>query len=249
MDSGYPCPPRSGICVQPAFLGDRGTADRRNMFLSADAHTFRTPGQESIAITKNILPIPPMLVDLIGSALAAMDGMKFTDLAACPSCDGPVTGHDLRAKRFAVMLEDGEERTIRVSVKRFYCQNCGRLCYADAPFYPDTRLAAPIVDLCILLSEQMPFNRVAQHLRAMGIIVDRGTIRNYASRDFGTIPATELFGIPLPLSLLNLAISTLGRERCPIIGAEALTACGFPPADRTAPHSKGPLKERDQRYN
>ena len=82
------------------------------MFLSADAHTFRTPGQESIAITKNILPVPPMLIDLVGSALTAMDGMKFTDLAACPSCGGPVTGHDLRAKRFAVMLVDGEERTI-----------------------------------------------------------------------------------------------------------------------------------------
>ena len=218
------------------------------MLLSAGAHTFCTPGQESIAITKNILPVPPMLIDLVGSALTAMDGMKFTDLAACPSCGGPVTGHDLRAKRFAVMLVDGEERTIRVSVKRFYCQNCGRLCYADAPFYPDTRLAAPIVDLCVLLSEEMPFNRVAQYLRAMGIVVDRGTIWNYASRDFGTIPATELFGIPLPLSLLNLAIPILWHERRPIIGAEALTACGFPPADRTAPHRKGPLKERDQLY-
>ncbi|WP_214021343.1 hypothetical protein [Methanoculleus sp.] len=197
---------------------------------------------------KKTLIVPPMLVDLVANALASMDGVMFTDLDACPSCGGPVTGHDLRAKRFAVMLQNGEERLIRVHVKRFYCQQCGTLCYADAPFYPDTRLASPIVDLCLVLAQQMPFNQVAQHLRAMGIVVDRGTIRNYASRDFGTIPATELFGFLLPLSLLNLATFTLDRERRPITGAEALVACGFPPAGRAALHDGGLSKERDQRY-
>ena len=190
-----------------------------------------------------------MLTDLVGHALASMDSVKFTCLDACPACGGPVTGHDLRAKRFAVILENGKERTIRVYVKRFYCRRCGTLCYADAPFYPDTRLASPVVDLCLLLSQQMPFNRVAQHLRAMGIVVDRGTIRNYASRDFGTIPATELFGFLLPLSLLNLATFTLDRERRPIVGAEVLAACGFPPADRTALHNRSAPEQRDQWYN
>jgi hypothetical protein len=202
---------------------------------------------EKIVIMKKTLLVPPMLVDLVGNALSSMDGVTFSRLDACPSCGGPVTGHDFRAKRFAVIAEGSGKRTIQVYVKRFYCQECGALCYADAPFYPDTRLASPIVDLCLLLSQQMPFNRVAQHLRAMGIIVDRGTIRNYASRDFGTIPATELFGLLLPLSLLNLAISTLGRERCPIVGAEALAACGFPPAGRAALPGRGSPEERDQR--
>lgn len=197
---------------------------------------------------KKKLLIPPMLADLVANALQSMDGVKFTGLDACPSCGGPVTGHDLRAKRFAVLLENGKERTIRVYVKRFYCQECGALCYADAPFYPDTRLASPVVDLCLLLSQRMPFNQVAEHLRAMRIVVDRGTIRNYASRDFGAIPATELFGLPLPFSLLNLAISALGRERCPIIGTEALAACGFPPAGRAAPPGRRSPEERDQRY-
>jgi len=196
---------------------------------------------------KKTLPVPPMLADLVGNALAAMDGVTFTDLSACPSCGGPVTGHDLRAKRFAVVLDGEKERTIRVYVKRFYCQQCNALCYAEAPFYPDTRLAAPIVDLCLLLSHQMPFNRVAQYLRAMGIVVDRGTIRNYASRDFGTIPATELFGLLLPLSLLNLATFILGHERRPIVGAEALAACGLPTAGRAALHGRRAPEERDQR--
>lgn len=198
---------------------------------------------------KRKILVPPMLADLTGNALVSMDGVKFTDLDACPSCGGPVTGHDMRAKRFAVILENGKERTIRVHVKRFYCRECGTLCYADAPFYPDTRLGSPIVDLCLLLSQQMPFNRVAQHLRAMRIVVDRGTIRNYASRDFGAIPATELFGLPLPLSLLNLSISAIGSERGPIVGAEALAACGFPSADRAALHDGRSPKERDQRYH
>ena len=229
--------------------GGGDTAGRRNMLLSVDTHTFRTAGQESVTIAKKTLPVPPMLADLVGNALTAMDGVRFTHLDACPSCGGQVTGHDLRPKRFAVILEEGEERTIRVFVKRFYCRQCGSLCYADAPFYPYTRLASPIVDLCLLLSQRMPFNQVAEHLRALGVVVYRGTIRNYASRDFDAIPATELFGLPLPLSLLNLAISTLGREGCPVIGAEALAACGLPPADRAAPRGRGLSEERYQRYN
>ncbi len=204
-------------------------------------------GRFTIAKKKKLL-VPPMLADLVENALAAMDGAEFTSLAACPSCGGQVTGHDLRPKRFAVILEDGKERTVRVFVKRFYCRQCGLLCHADAPFYPETRLASPVVDLCLLLSQQMPFNQVAEYLRALRIVVDRGTIRNYASRGFCTIPATELFGISLPLSLLNLAISTLGREGCPVIGAEALAACGPPPTGRAAPRGGGLPKERDQRY-
>ncbi|MFW5639188.1 MAG: hypothetical protein ACOX8D_07455 [Methanoculleus sp.] len=197
---------------------------------------------------KRTIPVSPILADLIGSALASMDGVRFTDLDACPSCGGPVAGHDLRAKRFAVVLDQGRVRTIRVYVKRFYCQDCGRLCYAEAPFYPGTRLGSPIVDLCHILSKQMPFNRAAEHLRAIGIVVDRGTIRNYASLDVGPVPAAELFGFPLPLSLLNLSISAIGHERGSIVGAEVLAACGFPPADGAALRGGRSPEERDQRY-
>lgn len=220
---------------------------RRETLLSVDAYSTYTIAQGRVVITKKIVPVSPMLIDLVGNALISMDGVRFTRLDTCPSCGGRVTGHDLRSKRFAIILENGKERTIRVFVKRFYCRQCGLLCYADAPFYPDTRLAAPIVDLCLLFSQRMPFNRVAEYLRALGIVVDRGTIRNYASRDFGTIPATELFGLPLPLSLLNLAVSALGREGRPIAGAETLATRGFPPAGRTSLRGKGSPEERDQR--
>ncbi|HOB07292.1 MAG TPA: hypothetical protein PLU40_05150 [Methanoculleus sp.] len=199
---------------------------------------------------KKRLPVSPMLVDLVVNALDSMDGVAFTDPPSCPHCGGDVSGYDMRAKRFAVVIEDGKRRTIRVMVKRFRCQDCGSLCGADAPFYPDTRLASPIVDLCVLLAQQMPFNRVAQYLREMRLVVDRGTIRNYASREFefGAIPATDVFGLQLPLSLLNLATLTLNRKGGPIVGAEALAACGFPAADRTPLHPRRPPKERYQRY-
>lgn len=177
-----------------------------------------------------------------------MDSVEFTDLDACPSCGGAVVGHDMRAKRFAVMLDQGQKRTIRVYVRRFHCEDCGRLCYADEPFYPGTRLGSPIVDLCRLLSEQMPFNRTAEYLRAMGIVVDRGTVRNYAALEIAPTPATEIFGFPIPLSLLNLSISAIRRERSPIVGTEALVACGFPSTDRTALSGGWSPKEWDQRY-
>ncbi|MDD5419840.1 MAG: hypothetical protein PHV57_08350, partial [Methanomicrobiaceae archaeon] len=118
----------------------------------------------------------------------------------------------------------------------------------DAPFYPDTRLASPIVDFCRIQSATMPYHRVARVLEAMGIVIDRGTVRNYAALDVGDIPYTELFGIRMPLSLLNLSVSAVSRGKGGTIeGAEALAACGFPSARRAASGSRPPSKERDQR--
>ena len=142
---------------------------------------------------KRTIPVSPILADLIGSALASMDGVRFTDLDACPSCGGPVAGHDLRAKRFAVVLDQGRVRTIRVYVKRFYCQTAAASA-VPSTLLPWHALARPSSTLPS--SKQMPFNRAAEHLRAIGIVVDRGTIRNYASRRW---PYQQwLFGFPLP---------------------------------------------------
>ncbi|MDN7023923.1 hypothetical protein FGU65_03275 [Methanoculleus sp. FWC-SCC1] len=191
--------------------------------------------------------LPPMLIDLVGSALASMDGVTFTERDACPSCGGALTVHDLRKKRFAVLLEDGKRRVIHVFVKRFYCTRCGSLCYAEEPFYPDTRLGSPVVELSLLLAARMPYHRASRLLKAMGIVVDRGTIRNYAARDLPRVPYTELFGVPLPLSLLNLSLSAVGSKGRRVVGAEALAACGFPAADRAPLQERGLSKERDQR--
>jgi len=37
-------------------------------------------------------------------------------------------------------------------------------------------------------------------------VVDRGTVRNYASRDFGEIPVTSFYGISIPRSLMTLSL-------------------------------------------
>jgi hypothetical protein len=191
--------------------------------------------------------LPSMLIDLVGSALVSMDGVTFTERDACPSCGGELTVHDIRKKRFAVLLEYGKTRVIHVFVKRFYCNRCGSLCYAEEPFYPETRLGSPVVDLCFLLASRMPYHRASRLLKAMGIVVDRGTIRNYAARDLPLVPYTELFGVPLPMSLLNLSLSAVGNKGGSIVGAEALAACGFPAADRASLHSRGLSEERNQR--
>ncbi len=182
------------------------------------------------------MPVPPMLETLVHSALCRMEGIEFDHLDACDACGGEVRGHDCKRKRFAsIRGEGGKVREISVLVKRFRCTRCGKLCYADSPFYPDTRYGTPIVDLCSVLCREMPYHRAARLMDAMGIVIDRGTIRNYAGRDFGNIPYTKILGIPLPLSLLHLSTAALRfDERSPVIGAEALSACRLPSAARAA---------------
>jgi hypothetical protein len=43
-------------------------------------------------------------------------------------------------------------------------------------------------------------------LEALGLVVDRGTVRNLAARDFGDITVTEMFGLVLPRSVISLSM-------------------------------------------
>jgi len=191
---------------------------------------------------------PPMLTDLIAVALTALDGAEFSRLRRCPSCGGEVRGHDMKRRRFAVIEGAGGQKEIAVWVKRFRCTRCGTFCTADAPFYPETRVGAPIVDLCLVLTEDHPFNRATRLLRAMRIVLDRGSVRNYASRRAGPVPSTTLYGLRLPNSLLSLITLSIGRDESgPIEGTKILAACGFPSADRTPLHPFRP-DEGNQRY-
>jgi hypothetical protein len=88
----------------------------------------------------------------------------------------------------------------------------------------------------ITLAAGLPFNRATAFMEHLGIVIDRGTIRNYARRSFPEVPTTNIFGSLLPLSILSLselAATTGDGGRIP--GAEVLAACGFPSAYRTAP--------------
>jgi hypothetical protein len=134
-----------------------------------------------------------------------------------------------------VILENEKERVIQVSVRRFYCKSCKTFCYADEPFYPDTRMGSPLVDLCKTFAATIPFSRTATSLSRLGIVIDRGSVRNYANRDFPEIPTVDIFNMRLPISIITLStLATSAGEGGGIEGAEVLAACGFPSAHRTA---------------
>jgi hypothetical protein len=180
--------------------------------------------------------IPPLLVDIIQSGLVACDGIVFDSRDTCPLCSGKLSGYDTKKKQFAVLYEKGTLQKVHVFVKRFSCYECNTVCFAEEPFYPDTRIGSPVADLCIAMAAGMPFNRTADYLWSLGIIIDRGTVRNYAQRFFPDIPMTNIFGIRLPLSIVSLSeLAARAGEGSRIEGAEVLAACGFPSAYRAAP--------------
>jgi hypothetical protein len=177
-----------------------------------------------------------MVTDIVQTAICTMDGIEFTNPAACPACGGPVQGYDTRSKKFAIVREGESERLITIRVKRFTCRHCGSLCNADEPFYPDTRLGSLVVDLFVTFTSIMPPNQAARIIDAMGIVVNRTSWRNYAGMSLPDIPATVFFGMKLPVSILTLstlAARSPGGDR--IKGAEVLAACGFPSGFRPVP--------------
>ncbi|MHC1630583.1 MAG: hypothetical protein ACXQTG_06525 [Methanoculleaceae archaeon] len=175
-----------------------------------------------------IIRVLPLLREIVYSTLVAIDGTRYRDLTGCPRCGGRVDPHDYRKKRFATLIDGGRDRRIDVYVRRFHCRLCGRLIYAPSPFYPGTRLGAPVVDCCIALGRCMPAARAAKVMEVMGIRVDRGTIINYLRSGIGPIPVIRFSGLPLPVSLFSLAAGTLGNESMPIKGAVHLWSGGLP---------------------
>jgi hypothetical protein len=185
------------------------------------------------------LRISPFLIDIIQSALLSCEGVVFDSRATCPLCGGNLSGYDTKKKQFAEIIEKDTPHPVNVFVKRFTCRACHAICFADEPFYPDTRIGSPVVDLSLTLAARMPFYRSAAFMEQLGIRVDRGTIRNYAMRKFPEIPTTDLFGILLPLSIISLSeLSVRSGEGSRIEGAEVLAACGLPSAYRAAPDSR-----------
>lgn len=173
--------------------------------------------------------IPPMVTDIVQTTLASCDGVLFSSRETCPTCGGELSGYDVKKRQFAI-LQEGEEKTvIHVLVKRFRCRQCRQICPADQPFYPDTRIGSPVVDLCVTLSETLHFPRVSSSLEEMGILVDRWSVRNYVQNNRRTIPAVDMFGIRVPVSIVSLSTLAVGIHESSRIGADdLLAACGYP---------------------
>jgi len=173
--------------------------------------------------------IPPMISDLFQATLASCDGILFDSCEACPRCGGELSGYDVKSKQFAVIMEGEQTKVIHVLVKRFRCRSCKYVCLADQPFYPDTRIGSPVVDLCVTLGETMPFSRVSSSLAEMGIVVDRWSIRNYVQKNSVSVPSVEMFGIRVPKSVVSLSTLALGiRKGSSPDVPDLLAACGYP---------------------
>lgn len=195
--------------------------------------------------------IPPLLTDIVQSGISVCDGLTFTGHTVCPVCGGTLVGYDMRKKQFAHLLGDDGQKILYVSVKRYHCRECGKLCYADEPFYPDTRVGSIIIDLCIALSLTIPVNRIPAYLAAMGIHVTRSSCRLYVQNNSSYyvrnnvryIDSDNLFGVHLPHSIITLSALATDPAADGGVGEKAvLEACGFPSGQRTTGIRQFPLK-------
>lgn len=173
--------------------------------------------------------VPPMVSDLVMTALSLFDGVVFDQCGTCHHCEGELTAHEFRTKRFVVIIESGKKRTLDVRVKRFTCSRCGTPTSACEPFYPGTRLGSPVIDLCVTLSQTMPCYRAAAYLEDIGVIVDRWSVRNYRLYGGEPVHSADMFGVRIPRSIISLA--TLASRHPPgyaVTRDELLDACGNP---------------------
>jgi len=148
---------------------------------------------------------PPLLVNIIHTALVACDGIRFHAGSTCPRCGCRLTGYDERRKRFALLIDDEEKSDIQVILQRSYCKNCYTIINPPEPFYPGTRIGAPVVDLCRSLSSTMPYSRASTYLERMGVAVDRWSVRHYAQSSLSEIPTMDIFGMKIPVSIVSLS--------------------------------------------
>ena len=112
--------------------------------------------------------IPPMLTDLVQMTLASCDGVLFDHCGACPGCGVDLSGYDVKKKQFAILITGGDRKVVFVRVKRFRCRQCGQVVLAEQPYYPDTRIGSPVVDLCRTLGETMAYGSVSSCLGGDG---------------------------------------------------------------------------------
>ncbi len=173
--------------------------------------------------------IPPIIVDFVYQAVTGVSGVRFLNASVCPVCAGLLISHDLKQRRFSTVLTPAGPQQIFVYVKRFHCRDCGRLCYADAPFYEKSRFGSPVVDLCVALSRHYTYSQAATILETLGIAIDRGTVRKIALLHTHEVEVADLFGILLPRSVLSLSALVTGVDpEHPVTGLNVLEACGFP---------------------
>ncbi|MFA4875823.1 MAG: hypothetical protein WC586_00290 [Methanoregula sp.] len=177
-------------------------------------------------------PIPPILANIVHSAIQVCNGTHYFSRGACRSCGGVLSGYDTRSKRFAVICDDDREHTVEVFIHRAYCRSCGRILVPEGPFYPGIRTGSPVVDLCRALSTTMSYGRVSARLAHMGVKVDRWSVRAYCQSPYIPPPTVAAFGMDIPLSIISLSAlaGSPGTAGC-AQGDDVLFACYLPPGN------------------
>jgi hypothetical protein len=171
-----------------------------------------------------------MFGELIIAALCGVSNMTFMDPPPCPIChDGSkkmLTDHGALKRRFATVIIGGEKVRLSVSVKRYVCKQCGKVICARSPFYPNTRLGSPVVDLAMSLASRYSFYQVSQIMEALNISISRSAIRNLAQNNEWNITIVPLSDLVLPTSLLSLG-TLVSTSQGDITSEDVLVACGF----------------------
>lgn len=197
-------------------------------------------------MSRQPVKIPPMLSDTIVCGIASIDKALFAQTGSCPYCGGAAAPYDTKEKIYATLHTPEGEKKISVFVRRSHCRNCGKLLYADEPFYPDTRIGSAVVDLAIALSLVNTFSHTAEIINAMGIDIDRGSVRKYALSDLPVPKINFFYGFPLPFSLFSLIGRPMELKSGAAAGAEILAASGFPSAYRAPPDGAGTSRVRQK---
>jgi hypothetical protein len=75
----------------------------------------------------------------------------------------------------------------------------------------------------------MPFSQVSTYLGLMGVEVDRWSVRHFSRIPLPDVPALEVFGIQIPVSVISLStLAGSGNETAGLTMDEMLTACNYP---------------------
>jgi hypothetical protein len=196
-----------------------------------------------------IRKIHPILTGIIHTALRTCEKIRFHSGPVCSSCGRHLSGYDEREKRFAILLEDEVACPVHVIIQRSYCRSCGKIVVPPEPFYPGTRIGSPVVDLCRSFSRTMPYSQVSTYLDRMGVVVNRWSARHYSITPLPEVPAVDLFGMQIPVSILALsALPRPGSEPLNPGMDDILHACKYPfiPFNTSIPRYGNPTTTIDR---
>jgi len=182
-----------------------------------------------------------MTTVLVG--VSSLDGTLFATAKPCPLCGGKPQPYDTKKKLYVTLRTPMGRKRITVNIRRFKCKKCGNLIYAQEPFYPDTRLGSAIVDMAISLSRLHSYSHTAEIMKALGIEIDRGSVRNYALSDLAIPQANFLYGMQLPNSFISLMTKEISGPKGSISSQEILASSGYPASYKAPADGKGTSAE------